>query len=262
MELLIGDTSQLSYYFPPNFNRISSRNIDTTNIKEYNNIYLCFAEQRTFNKTLTEQDFIDVNVNYTSKIIDSLCDSNRNIILYGTAELWNAHNGEVNISTPINYNYTPYIKSKEILYNLFQEKQNKNEWHNVRILHPVNFNSINRKEGFLFYKIFQSIINKEKIEVGDLNIERDIIHPSYLVSETLSSTTDSLIGSGSVINVKNFIKSLYKEFNMIYDEYVKENISNISPHKNNIFWCENKKRYSNLISDTVNDIKQKQNNIS
>ena len=49
---------------------------------------------------------------------------------------------------------------------------------------------------------------------------------------------------------------------MIYDEYVKENINSISPHKNNIFWCENKKGYKNLISDTVNDIKQKQNNFS
>ena len=72
MNLVVGDTSQLSRYFPPEFNRISSRNINTTSINGYDNIYICFAEQRTFDKTLTEQDFIDVNVNYTSRIIDSI----------------------------------------------------------------------------------------------------------------------------------------------------------------------------------------------
>ena len=48
--LVIGSTSQLSNYFPPNYEKISSRDIDFDKIrkKTYESIYLLFAEQRTF----------------------------------------------------------------------------------------------------------------------------------------------------------------------------------------------------------------------
>ena len=51
--LVIGNTSQLSTYFPKNnFDFISSRNLDFEKIqkKKYDKIFLLFAEQRTFLK--------------------------------------------------------------------------------------------------------------------------------------------------------------------------------------------------------------------
>ena len=71
--LIIGNTSQLSYYFPLDYDRISSRNIDYPSIinKKYDSIYILFAEQRTF---LNEDEnfFIKTNVDYTIDVINNL----------------------------------------------------------------------------------------------------------------------------------------------------------------------------------------------
>ena len=259
MNLLIGNTSQLSNYFPDDFIKISSRNINYKNLKNYDNVYILFAEQRTYDKSLTEDDFIDVNVNYTSKLVDNLYQVNKNIILYGTAELWNAHDGPIDIDSEIKYNYSPYIKSKEVLYHKILNKRESGKWLNTTILHPVNFNSTHRKKNFLFYKIFDSIINKNEITVGDLNIERDIIHPSYLADQSLVCSQDRIIGSGQVINIRKFIISLYKNYNMEYNYYVQENSEFKSPHKNNIFWSNQKEKYNDLLKDTLDDINKREN---
>ena len=256
-DLIIENTSQLANYFPIHFSRIQSRNIKTEIFdNNYNNVFLTFAEQRTFNKNLTEKDFVDVNVHYTSRIIDKLCDKCKNIIIYGTAELWNAHNGSININTEIKYNYSPYVKSKEILYHLVLEKRNKNEWENVIILHPMNFNSIRRKKGFLFYKIFESILKEKIITVGDLNIDRDIIHAKYLAQKSLSCKNDSIIGSGHTTNIRKFVINLFYEFGLDYFNYVHEEIKMKSPHKNNSFWLETTEKYDSLFKDTIDDIKK------
>ena len=262
MNLVIGNTSQLGISFPEDFIKISSRDIDTSKIIGYDVVYITFAEQRTFNKDLTEKDFIDVNVSLTSELIETIHKTNGKIIVYGTFELWNGHNGPVTLETPIKYNYSPYIKSKEILYNLLLEKKSKGEWRNVFIIHPTNFNSTNRKEGFLFSKIFDSIINKTKIEVGDLDIERDLIHTDYLIKQSMECDKDMIVASGFLTNVKEYVKELYSLNGLDYSELVTENLSNSSPHKNNAFWLETENKYNNLIKDTINDIKERKNKLS
>jgi len=262
MNLVIGNTSQLGISFPEDFIKISSRDIDTTKIIGYDVVYITFAEQRTFNKDLTEKDFIDVNVTLTSELIETICKKNGKIIVYGTFELWNGHNGPVTLETPIKYNYSPYIKSKEILYNTLLDKKAKGEWKNVFIIHPTNFNSTNRKKGFLFSKIFDSIIKKEKIEVGDLDIDRDIIHTDYLISKSMECDKDMIVASGVLTNVKEYVKELYSLNGLDYSELVTENLSNSSPHKNNAFWLETENKYNNLIKDTINDIKERKNKLS
>ena len=48
-DLLIGNTSQLSYYFSNDIVKISSRNINADTFeKSWNRVYLCFAEQKTY----------------------------------------------------------------------------------------------------------------------------------------------------------------------------------------------------------------------
>lgn len=252
MNVVIGNTSQLSYFFPNNFQKITSRNIPHFEEK-INTAYICFAEQRTFNSTLTEKDFIDINVNYTSKFVDQIVDKCERIILYGTAELWNKCDGPIDIKTPINYKYSPYVKSKEILWNHINEKKLRGDWSNVNIIHPFNFNSFQRKEGFLFHKIFSSLMNKTICEVGNVNIQRDIIHPKYLTNKSIYCDCDTIVGSGKLINVKNFINDLFIHYGLKMSDFIKENDIK-SNHEGNSFWLNTDMIYKDLLKDTIQEL--------
>jgi nucleoside-diphosphate-sugar epimerase len=266
MNLVIGNTSQLSYYFPDDYVKISSRNINLKNFDNLESVYITFAEQRTFNKELSEKDFIDVNVDYTSKLIDSLSPISKKVFVYGTAELWNNINGPVNINKELDYKYSPYVKSKEILWNTIREKRNSENWQNVSIIHPFNFNSLYRKEGFLFYKFYDSLINKTIHQVGNINMYRDIIHPSYLVKKSIECDGDELIGSGKVINIREFIDSLFNYYGLQMIDYIKEDSKSKSNHQDNTFWMETDSAYNGLLTDTVTElnkiIKNEQHKIS
>ena len=152
--LVIGNTSQLSHYFPKNYEKISSRDLDFNRLKKnkYNRIYLLFAEQRTFLGESLEF-FKKINFDYTIEVINNLLDICENIIIYSTSELWNKYDSCVSITDPYKYNPTPYITSKEHLCNYINE--NRKKYKKVIIVYPFNFNSVYRKDGFLFGKIFK-----------------------------------------------------------------------------------------------------------
>lgn len=223
--LIIGNTSQLSYFFPENYDRISSRNINVNEIinKKYDNIYILFSEQRTFLNE-TEQFFIDINVKLTLYIINQLKNHCGRIIVYSTSELWNNYDREITATDKFDYNYSPYIKSKEILCNTINE--NRDNYRNVIIIYPFNFNSPFRKSGFLFSKIFNSIINKEKTIIGDVDFYRDIVHPSIIVKNSILTKDDIVIGSGELINIKKFIIDLYNVSNLKINDYLSFNSDN------------------------------------
>ena len=62
-DLLIGNTAQLAHYFPSTIQKISSRNISSDIfLNEWDRVYICFAEQRTFKKE--DQLFDQVNFEY------------------------------------------------------------------------------------------------------------------------------------------------------------------------------------------------------
>ncbi len=154
--LVIGKTSQLSQYFPrENFEFISSRNIDVSKIKSnlWNRIYLCSSEQRTF---LRDAGFEEYNVKETIDLIDQIKDNCSSLVFYSTAELWNKVHGGVSLDLEYSYNQTPYIDSKKKMTDILLN--NKEKYDNVIVLYPFNFNSTYRKPGFLFSKIFDSII--------------------------------------------------------------------------------------------------------
>lgn len=248
MNLVIGNTSQLSYYFPEDFVKISSRDINDSIFEQsWNKVFLCFAEQRTY---ITKNDlFRQVNFEYTQKIINEL--KADKIIYYSTAELWNNTSGEIDVNSTINYNLSDYVKSKEMITNYII-----NNYKNVIVLYPFNFNSIYRLPPFLFGKIFQSIINKEKIQIGDTYYYRELLHPSFVVNESINQDNHKIIGTGRLIFVNDFIRKLYKEFNMQYDDYVIEDLSNHSIYRKNIFYSKNRNNYSeqNLLDITVKEI--------
>jgi hypothetical protein len=248
--LVIGSTSQLAQYFPKDYIKISSRDIKFTNDK-YDRVYLCFAEQRTF-ITDKRELFSDINVEYTLDIINhfkKLCDK---VIIYGTSELWNNYNGTIDILTPFNYKQSNYIDSKAMMVEII-----KKLYDNVIILHPFNFNSVHRKNGFLFSKIFDSIINEKKITIGSTHFYRELLHPKFVVEQSINSTEDSIIGSGRLIFVNDFIRSLYSYFSMNYNDFVTEDINQNITSNENIFYLKSKHiLYNTLYNDTVREIEE------
>jgi nucleoside-diphosphate-sugar epimerase len=252
--LVIGNTSQLSHYFPKNYEFISSRNIDFKlyKKKKHNKIFITFAEQRTYIGDDLEL-FTKTNVDYTLKIIDFFKDKCNIIIWYSTIELWNNCEGQITINTPFNYNYTSYIKSKEIITNILKEKYSNK----VIIIYPVNFNSIYRKGDYLFAKIISSLLNNKKIKIGDINFKRDILHPKFIVNGSLYATKSKIIGSGQLINIRNFVIELYDSMGMNFNDYVKENINNNLSTKRKTFYTDSSKiNIQKIIDITVDEIKK------
>lgn len=253
--LVIGNTSQLSNYFPDDYDKISSRYIDFTNKTKYDRVYICFAEQRTYIKN-DDELFSNINVDYTLKVIDYFSKISNTIIVYGTSELWNNCNGAINIDIPFNYKPISYILSKELM--IYKIKQ---DYHNVIILHPFNFNSIYRKSGFLFYKIFDSIINKKQITIGNTYFYRELLHPKFVVEQSIKAEQDDIIGSGRLIFVNDFIRNLYSHFNLKYEDYVIENFSENITSNEKIFYLKSKNiLYDNLFNDTIIEINEKLKN--
>jgi len=258
--LVIGNTSQLSNYFPIGYERISSRdvNFDDYKDKNYDRVFICFSEQRTFikdNKNL----FYDINVDYTISIILFFRKISNKVIIYGTSELWNKCNGPINITVPMNYNETPYIDSKRKMVETIK----KLDMPNVIIIHPYNFNSIYRKEGFLFWKIFDSILYDKKIEIGNTYFYRDLVHPKYIVEQSIGAEEDMLVGSGRLMFVNDFIKDLYYGSRMEYSYFVTENSKHNLNIERNINYSDNYIcSYEKILDETLNEIKKRKDILS
>jgi len=252
--LIIGKTSQLSHYFPDDYERISSRNIDFDYYKnkKYNRVFMCFSEQRTFLED-EKKIFNDINVDYTIDLITFFRKISNKVVVYGTSELWNNYKGAINSSLPFDYVYSPYIESKKTMVNIIRNIGMKD----VIILHPFNFNSIYRKRGFLFWKIMDSLINNKKIEIGNTYFYRDLIHPKYIAQASINADEEMIVGSGRLIFVNDFIRDLYSGMDMNYDEYVIENFKyNLKVERNinysDKFICG----YKKLLDNTLHEIKK------
>jgi len=262
--LIIGNTSQQSYYYPDDYIKISSRNIDFNFLKEssWNSVYILFAEQRIYDSYM---DFMEINYFYTLKVIESLIDNSNKIVIFTSCELWNNYVGHVSIDMSFNYDISSnglysYLYSKKELHNEIKERRlNDEKYNKVVIIHPFNFNSVYRSEYFLFGKVFNSIINKKKIEIGNTYYYRDIIHTKYLVQRVINSKEDEMVGSGRLYYINDFIRDLYKYFNMDYDYYVIEDKNIKNNHSEKLYYSYQEKiyTYDMLFNDTIDDIKNK-----
>jgi hypothetical protein len=254
--LVIGNTSQLSYYFPDDYIKISSRNIDYELLRSerWNRIFICVGESRKYIDDIKIHD--DINFYLNIDIIDNLKNYSDSIVVYSSCELWNQYDGPVNIDMNFNFYSTPYLQSK---YKLSKYILNNTKmYNNVIIIYPFNFNSRYRSEEFLFDKIFNSIIDKKIIEIGDTYFYRDIIHPKFVVESSINSKSHSIIGSGRKVFVNDFIRDLYKKFDMEYDDYIIENISKYNEYdKRKEYYLNSNKclySYKQLLDDTIDDI--------
>ena len=86
-----------------------------------------------------------------------------------------------------------YTESKLMLTETVKNREN------IITVYPFNFNSKFRSETFLFGKIFDSIINRKKIEIGSTYYYRDILHAKYVAS--LLRTSIALVLNGISIPV-------------------------------------------------------------
>lgn len=251
--LVIGPNSQLAQYITKeNTTFVSAKNFIASR-DSFDEVYFFFCEQRTF-LDLSEKDFLDVNVNLTLKILEKIYNDKTKFYLYGTCELWNKSEGGVTIESPFNYTYSPYIKSKEVLVEQIHLFRN-NKSDNIIIIHPFNFNTPYRAKGFLFSKIFDSIIKREKIQTGNLDFSRDLVHPSFILKRTSEILKDNLVGSGNLTHIKTFVNKLYKAFNMNIEDFLYEETTQKSRHQCS-FYHKTDIKYNTLLEDTIDDIKQ------
>lgn len=257
--LIIGSTSQLSYYFPKEYIRISSRNIDYSFIsnKAWDRIYICIGESRKFLDDVRIYD--EINFNLTLSIIDKLKYCCRTLIVYSSCELWNQYDGPISLSLDFNFYSTPYLQSKYKLSKYILN--NKEKYNNVNIMYCFNFNSMHRSNNFLFGKIFDSIINKKIVEVGDTYFYRDIVHPSYVINESIKACEHKLVGSGRLTFVNDFIRDLYAYYDLKYEDYVIENFSKFNEYsKRKEYYLKSNKclyNYQDLLQNTIRDINKK-----
>lgn len=237
--LVVGSTSQISHYFPKGFSRVSSRDYGSALEGEWDSVYLCFGENRTYLADSTDPDvakrFHEVNCDKTVEAVEAFMPRCRRVVVYSTAELWNDWSGPVNTNTPFQFKPNHYILSK---YNLTMELLDKKKYSNVSIAYPFNFNGIHRSGDFLFGKVFASIIQGHKIELGDTYYYRDILHPSMAAIESTRHAVgkDFMIGSGRVLFVNDLIRSLYSAFGMRYEDMVTERISAQAHYRYRIFY--------------------------
>jgi GDP-D-mannose dehydratase len=192
------------------------------------------------------------------KIINSLVERANKIVIFTTCELWSNKSGFITTTTEFDFNITnQYTISKLLTINEIKRlRMIDSSYNKVKFIHPFYFNSVYRNKYFLFGKIFDSIVNKKQIEVGNLNFYRDMIHTKFLVQKVISSDTDMVIGSGRLFNVRDFIIDLYDAFGLNFFELVTENNlgkTNEKLIKAKVDWNYT---YSDLVSDTILDIKK------
>jgi len=258
--LIIGNTSQFSHYMNDSDNIfLSSRE---KNIKEYkkqnwNKVFLCFGESRKFIDDQTQYE--KINYSLSKHYINSFKDNSEYIYVFSTCELWNKHSGQISLELPKDHWDTSYLNSKRKLSDFILLEQTKNKLNNVKIIYPFNFNSPFRNKNFLFGKIYNSILNKEKISIGNTYFYRDMISPSYFVKEILNTYEHKIIGSGRMIFVNDFIRDLYKSFNLEYENFVTEESNKFNEYSiNKEYYLKTNRclqNYSELLSDTTIDLK-------
>lgn len=259
MNLVIGSSSQLAQYFPQNYVKISSREIDLNYLKNnaWGAAYITFAEQRIYDFNI---DYITPNYIYTLKVIESLLENCNKIVCYTSCELWNELTGYVSPDTPAKFYpiNNEYSISKLLLWNKILELRKSNTLYNkVIFMHPFYFNSVHRNKYFLFGKIFDSIINKKEIQIGNLNFYRDMVHTRLVVQKSIELTNDSMIGAGKLFNVRDLVKDLYQLNEMNFEEFVREDLSMpVGKSKLITAKVDWDYTYQNLLSDTQDDIEQ------
>jgi GDP-D-mannose dehydratase len=257
MNLVIGNTSQLSNYFSNEYIKISSRNVDLNYLKNnsWDSAYITFAEQRIYEDNI---DYITPNYFITLDIINSLIENTKKIVCYTSCEMWSLSSGKISSETEPKFKLVDndYTISKLLLFNKIKNLRKHDERYNkVIFIHPFYFNSVYRSKYFLFGKIFDSILHKKKINVGNLNFYRDMVHAKFVVEQSILAKQDSVVGSGKLFNIRQFVQDLYKLNNMNFESFVIEESRHLLDGQKLIMAdVVNDYTYDVLLSDTQKEL--------
>lgn len=251
MDLILGDTSQLSHYMPNGLVRVDSRNIPNEVFdRKWNRVYLLFAEQRTIhnNDSKYKHDFYNTNVDLTIQVAKRL---KADVIVYfSTTELWNLLEGAITIDTTYQFEQNYYTDTK------YMATVEMKKLENVLILYPFNFNSVHRSEDYLFGKVFASVLNERKIKVGNLDIVRDLLHASWVANRSIIADCSQIIGSGTYFNVRQYIRDVYQGCGLSPDDLLEETSEFATQKK--LFYLKTDEvlyDYAQLLRDTIHDIR-------
>ena len=239
--LIVGESSQLAQYFPQDYSRVSSRNYSEAPTRRWKAVYICFGENRTYlansQDAALAKSFYEVNCDAMVKAVDHFHPISEKVVVYSTAELWNDRSGPISVTTPYQFKGNHYVLSKHRMTMLLGDKR---RYPRVSVAFPFNFNGVHRGGDFLFGKVFHSILNGQRIQLGDTYYYRDILHPSIVAEESAKHRVgeDFMIGSGRVVFVNDLIRTLYAEFGMSYESMVDEKIGNPAHYRNRIFYSD------------------------
>lgn len=251
MKLIVGDSAQIARYFPADHAKVPSRNIPGHLFdRSYDEVHLVFGLNI---KGLTPTAYDEVNHLYTLEVLKGFLRRSRRVVLYSTCELWSDCWGPVDLDTPFRFHHEPYILSKWRIVDSIRRRG----LHNVTVVYPFNHNSIHRKADFLFGKVFQGILSGRPIEIGDTHYYRDLLHTGYVASVCRQLAGDTVIGSGRMVFVNDFIRDLYRRFDLSYDDLVTEQVGKWNHIPKNEYYLRGPVRYpyGRLLDDTVAELK-------
>jgi nucleoside-diphosphate-sugar epimerase len=242
--LVVGDTSQVSQCLPSSFSRVSSRNFDADLVDDYDRIFICFAEQRTFDNSL---DFMEVNYDYTLSMIDDLLPKCNDIIFYSTAMLWE-NLKKYSIDDAYSYDEeNNYLVSKQ---KITDELRGMDK---VLVHYPCNFNSTFRKSGYLFSKLVDACAGKI-VSTGDLDFNRELVHASYVANTSLYSDESRIIAPGYLTNVRKYFHDVMDHFGVSASN-IQESMTKHKPKPNSMHSVvDTSYDYGRLVEDTIIDI--------
>jgi len=192
-----------------------------------------------------------INYDLTREVIDKLDNHCNEFVFYSTALLWSGHEGKYNISMPYSYKETDYLASKEKITDYLKDLEK------VSIHYPCNFNSKNRKGGFLFASLYDIIIEQKKVKVRCLDFEKEIAHTSYIAEKSKNTFTNSIIAPGYSVNVRRLFTKILKEFGMNITDFIEETETDSFVKPNNYYYDVKDENYSEdvLISSFVEELK-------
>ena len=99
------------------------------------------------------------------------------------------------------------------------------------------------------------MLNDKKISIGDIDFYRDLTHPKVIVDVSLNTNKDIIVGSGELINVKNFIQDIFTRLNKSIINYIEYNDSNnLKIKRRGYYSCNKISNYNELINLTIKDI--------
>jgi nucleoside-diphosphate-sugar epimerase len=251
MKLIVGDSAQVARYFPADYTKVSSRDIPGHLYDgSYEEVHLVFGLNV---KGLSPSAYDEVNHLYTLEVLKGFLRRSRRVVLYSTCELWSDCWGPIDLGTPFKFHSEPYILSKWRIVDSIRRMGLRQ----VTVVYPFNHNSVHRKPDFLFGKVFHSILSASPIEIGDTHYYRDLLHSSHVTSVCRQLSGDTVIGSGRLVFVNDFIRDLYRRFDLSYEELVTEHAGKWSYIPKNEYYLRGPVRYpyERLLDDTVAELK-------